>query len=127
MHFFECLHPIGLTLGLVEEPQSFKIFFAKHNLSSFKFSTKVWERDMLVNTPILEAYLHKFSTCVLANIKSFMFQSLLILFSVSIAVKFHLEHSTTQTIYTCRILLIFLLIIPLLHYPFLYNIANKAF
>ena len=33
-------------------------------------------------------------------------------------VKFHLEHSTTQTIYTCRILLIFLLIIPLLHYPF---------
>ena len=55
-----------------------------------------------------------------------MFQSLLILFSVSIAVKFHLEHSTTQTIYTCRILLIFLLIIPLLHYPFLYNIANKA-
>ncbi|WP_219915875.1 hypothetical protein, partial [Phocaeicola faecicola] len=42
--------------GLVEEPQSFKIFFAKHNLSSFKFSTKVWERNMLVNTPILEAY-----------------------------------------------------------------------
>ena len=41
---------------LVEEPQSFKIFFAKHNLSSFKFSTKVWERTMLVNTPILEAY-----------------------------------------------------------------------
>ncbi|WP_373268660.1 hypothetical protein, partial [Phocaeicola vulgatus] len=25
-------------------------------LSSFKFSTKVWERNMLVNTPILEAY-----------------------------------------------------------------------
>ncbi|MEO4755576.1 hypothetical protein ABHZ04_01910, partial [Phocaeicola vulgatus] len=25
-------------------------------LSSFKFSTKVWERTMLVNTPILEAY-----------------------------------------------------------------------
>ena len=48
---------IGLTLGFVEEPQSFKIFFAKHNLSSFKFSTKVCERDMLVNTPILEAYL----------------------------------------------------------------------
>ena len=47
---------IGLTLGFVEEPQSFKIFFAKHNLSSFKFSTKVCERDMLVNTPILEAY-----------------------------------------------------------------------
>ena len=47
---------IGFALGLVEEPQSFKIFFAKHNLSSFKFSTKVWERDMLVNTPILEAY-----------------------------------------------------------------------
>ena len=47
---------IGLTLGFVEEPQSFKIFFAKHNLSSFKFSTKVWERTMLVNTPILEAY-----------------------------------------------------------------------
>ena len=42
--------------GFVEEPQSFKIFFAKHNLSSFKFSTKVCERDMLVNTPILEAY-----------------------------------------------------------------------
>ena len=39
---------IGLTLGFVEEPQSF--------LSSFKFSTKVCERDMLVNTPILEAY-----------------------------------------------------------------------
>ena len=33
-----------------------QIFFAKHNLSSFKFSTKVCERDMLVNTPILEAY-----------------------------------------------------------------------
>ena len=49
-------NPIGLTLGFVEEPQSFKIFFAKHNLSSFKFSTKVCERDMLVNTPILEAY-----------------------------------------------------------------------
>ena len=49
---------IGLTLGFVEEPQSFKIFFAKHNLSSFKFSTKVWERTMLVNTPILEAYQH---------------------------------------------------------------------
>ena len=32
-------------------------YFAKHNLSSFKFSTKVWERTMLVNTPILEAYL----------------------------------------------------------------------
>ena len=28
----------------------------QHNLSSFKFSTKVWERTMLVNTPILEAY-----------------------------------------------------------------------
>ena len=27
------------------------------NLSSFKFSTKVCERDMLVNTSILEAYL----------------------------------------------------------------------
>ena len=48
---------IGLTLGFVEEPQSFKIFFAKHNLSSFKFSTKVCERDMLVNTPILDGYL----------------------------------------------------------------------
>ena len=48
---------IGLTLGFVEEPQSFKIFFAKHNLSSFKFSTKVCERDMLGKTPILEAYL----------------------------------------------------------------------
>ena len=36
----------------------FKIFFAKHNLSSFKFSTKVCERDMLVNTPILEAYIY---------------------------------------------------------------------
>ncbi|MBV3868690.1 hypothetical protein, partial [Phocaeicola coprocola] len=36
-----------------------KIFFAKHNLSSFKFSTKVCERDMLVNTPILEAYINK--------------------------------------------------------------------
>lgn len=47
---------IGLTLGFVEESQSFKIFFAKHNLSSFKFSTKGCERDMLVNTPILEAY-----------------------------------------------------------------------
>lgn len=46
----------GLTLGLVEEPQSFKVFFAKHNLSSFKFSTKVWERIMLVNTPILDGY-----------------------------------------------------------------------
>ena len=34
--------------------ESFKIFFAKHNLSSFKFSTKVWERAMLVNTPILD-------------------------------------------------------------------------
>ena len=41
-------------------PQSFKIFFAKHNLSSFKFSTKVWERTMLVNTPILEAYHNNF-------------------------------------------------------------------
>lgn len=48
---------IGLTLGFVEKSQSFKIFFAKHNLSSFKFSTKVCERDMLVNTPILEAYM----------------------------------------------------------------------
>ena len=47
---------LGLTLGFVEEPQSFKIFFAKHNLSSFKFSTKVWERNMLVNTPILDGY-----------------------------------------------------------------------
>ena len=47
---------IGLTLGFVEKPQSFKIFFAKHNLSSFKFSTKVCERDMLVNTPILDGY-----------------------------------------------------------------------
>lgn len=47
---------MGLTLGFVEEPQSFKIFFAKHNLSSFKFSTKVWERNMLVNTPILDGY-----------------------------------------------------------------------
>ena len=27
------------------------IFFAKHNLLSFKFSMKVWERAMLVNTP----------------------------------------------------------------------------
>ena len=45
----------------------------------------------------------------------------------SVRIYFHQEHSTTQTIYTCRILLIFLLIIPLLHYPFLYNIANKAF
>ena len=51
---------IGLTLGFVEEPQSLKIFFAKHNLSSFKFSTKVCERDMLVNTPILEAYFTRF-------------------------------------------------------------------
>ena len=51
---------IGLTLGFVEEPQSFKIFFAKHNLSSFKFSTKVCERDMLVNTPILEAYAREY-------------------------------------------------------------------
>ncbi|MFS2574148.1 hypothetical protein AAH134_27360, partial [Bacteroides thetaiotaomicron] len=25
-------------------------------LSSFKFSTKVWERNMLVNTPILDGY-----------------------------------------------------------------------
>ena len=48
----------GFALGLVEEPQSFKVFFAKHNLSSFKFSTKVWEKAMLVNTPILEAYPH---------------------------------------------------------------------
>ena len=47
----------SLPLSLVEEPQSFKVFFAKHDLSSFKFSTKVWERTMLVNTPILEAYL----------------------------------------------------------------------
>ncbi|WP_304251926.1 hypothetical protein, partial [Phocaeicola plebeius] len=47
---------LGLTLGFVEEPQSFKIFFAKHNLSSFKFSTKVWERNMIVNTPILDGY-----------------------------------------------------------------------
>ncbi|WP_204405225.1 hypothetical protein, partial [Bacteroides caecigallinarum] len=39
--------------------QPFKIFFAKHNLSSFKFSTKVWEREILVNTPILEAYYSK--------------------------------------------------------------------
>ena len=46
----------GFALGLVEEPQSFKIFFAKHNLSNFKFSTKVWERAMLINTPILDAY-----------------------------------------------------------------------
>ena len=45
-----------VTIGFVEKPQSFKIFFAKHNLSSFKFSTKVWERAMLVNTPISEAY-----------------------------------------------------------------------
>ncbi|WP_418795765.1 hypothetical protein, partial [Phocaeicola plebeius] len=45
-----------LTLGFVEEPQSFKVFFAKHNLSSFKFSTKVRERAILVNTPILEVY-----------------------------------------------------------------------
>ncbi|WP_329772431.1 hypothetical protein, partial [Bacteroides fragilis] len=61
----------------VEEPQSFKIFFAKHNLSSFKFSTKVWERNMLVNTPILEAYplnkvctaLHRStSVCILGTI-----------------------------------------------------------
>lgn len=29
---------------------SFKIFFTKHNLLSFKFSTKVWEKGMLVNT-----------------------------------------------------------------------------
>ena len=35
--------------------------------------------------------------------------------------------SQEDALYTCRILLIFLLIIPLLHYPFLYNIANKAF
>ena len=26
------------------------------HLSSFKFSTKVWERNMLVNTPILDGY-----------------------------------------------------------------------
>ena len=50
----------GFAFGLVEEPQSFKIFFAKHNLSSFKFSTKVWERAMLVNTPILEVYQNLF-------------------------------------------------------------------
>ena len=49
----------GFAFGLVEEPQSFKIFFAKHNLSSFKFSTKVWERAMLVNTPILEVYQYR--------------------------------------------------------------------
>ena len=42
----------GFALGLVEEPQPFKIFFAKHNLSNFKFSTKVWKRAILVNTPI---------------------------------------------------------------------------
>ena len=58
---------IGLTLGFVEEPQSFKIFFAKHNLSSFKFSTKVCERDMLVNTPILEAYLYSYKSCIILS------------------------------------------------------------
>ena len=35
----------GFALSLVEEPQSFKVFFAKHNLSSFKFSTEVWGKD----------------------------------------------------------------------------------
>ena len=34
-----------------------RILFAKHNLSSFKFSTEYGERTMLVNTPILEVYL----------------------------------------------------------------------
>ena len=43
----------GFALSLVEEPQSFKVFFAKHNLSSFKFSTEYGERTLLVNTPIL--------------------------------------------------------------------------
>lgn len=47
---------LGFAFGLVEESQSFKVFFAKHNLSSFKFSAKVRERAMLINTPILDAY-----------------------------------------------------------------------
>ena len=33
-----------------------RILFAKHNLSSFKFSTEYGERTMLVNTPILDGY-----------------------------------------------------------------------
>ncbi len=47
--------PLG-SLGLVYESQHFKIFFAKHNLSSFKFSAKVKGRGMLVNTPFLSDY-----------------------------------------------------------------------
>ena len=46
----------GFALGLIEEPQYFKVFFAKQNLSNCKFSMKVKERAMLVNTPILDAY-----------------------------------------------------------------------
>lgn len=46
----------GFAFNLVEESQSFIVFCAKHNLLSFKFSTKVWERAMLVNTPIFDAY-----------------------------------------------------------------------
>lgn len=78
---------IGLTLGFVEEPQSFKIFFAKHNLSSFKFSTKVKERDILVNTPILEAYnnipTHNILNLIVIKFKCFLFSnSFIILYSL---------------------------------------------
>lgn len=126
MEFFILyLHNKYLVAILIPK-SSIKFEYIPYHKISLLFLT-IWYHRSSTRKYCSRVGLHKFSTCVLANIKSFMFQSLLILFSVSIAVKFHLEHSTTQTIYTCRILLIFLLIIPLLHYPFLYNIANKAF
>ena len=73
---------IGLTLGFVEEPQSFKIFFAKQNLSSFKFSTKVCERDMLVNTPILEAYIILFLKFFILLIAELVFKDNLVSLAV---------------------------------------------
>lgn len=61
----------SFEFGLVEESQSFKIFFAKHTLSNFKFSTKAWEKAMLVNTPILEAYGYRSNGCIQLDFKHF--------------------------------------------------------
>ena len=51
--------PLGAHPRFCRGTTVFQNLFAKHNLSSFKFSTKVWERNMIVNTPILDGYENK--------------------------------------------------------------------
>lgn len=50
------LNSFGFILDRVEGSLSFLNFFVKHKLSSFKFSAKIQEEEILINTPILDVY-----------------------------------------------------------------------